>query len=308
MLIHLHIGITGNCIQFHCIHGSESPTSQFSADISRISILVFQNCSPPITVHCGDRHFELGQLYDIKQNMPIPGHNVWEDPTLINFHQPHTFYDVCSEKDLASKLGEHGMSVGLGGVAVPDLLAAGGSAGWLCTKKSSQNTVCSARLCRFRSGFQWVSSATKTPNMQRYGTATHYVAQLHYGADAICFFQCDVNMLERRSKIKGKLEFLTRHIQNVEMEAAVSSVIGNTQFGSRVQTSFFGDFLLGHENRLPIDEAVQFVRNLPERMQRCYNNCELFGVPKTAVLLDLNSLDFSPAANVESESHFIILF
>lgn len=225
------------------------------------------------------RNFELGGLYDSRNDQLLPGFSLWNKPELASPHlnvtrQNRTSYVLVASDKLSEKLEKLELNGSLQLSIIFGLIKLTGSASFLNEKKNTHRESSIHVRCHH-------GTLVKSLTMDHLGKdkithlalaksgahnlATHVVTQIQYGANATFTFRKRINQREDKKSTKGKLELCG----NVLIKVLGGSVAGQGDGGSvdldidndtGIECQFEGDFKIPPDFNTPTtyEEAIKF--------------------------------------------------
>ena len=251
---------------------------------------------------CLGRPFQLGMLYDCRNDSLVPGITLWNDKLLNDArserHQPSSGFEIIAEDTTANKMFNLGVEGNLSLSILGGLISVSGSAKYVDDHKSSSNHARVTLKYTSTSKFQQLTMeqlATKHiqyPEVFDEGIATHVVTGVLFGGDAFFIFDREVSQEENYRKVHGDMEVLIKAIPTLQVGGGVGVDIEtkNKQETEKFHCKFYGDLILNN-NPSTFQDAVAIYRKLPEYI--CNET-----VPKKVWLYPLSNIDTKAAQMV----------
>ena len=251
---------------------------------------------------CLGRPFQLGMLYDCRNDSLVPGKTLWNDKLLNDArserHQPSSGFEIIAEDTTANKMFNLGVEGNLSLSILGGLISVSGSAKYVDDHKSSSNHARITLKYTSTSKFQQLTMeqlATKHiqyPEVFDEGIATHVVTGVLFGGDAFFIFDREVSQEENYRKVHGDMEVLIKAIPTLQVGGGVGVDIEtkNKQETEKFHCKFYGDLILNN-NPSTFQDAVAIYRKLPEYI--CNET-----VPKKVWLYPLSNIDTKAAQMV----------
>uniref|UniRef100_A0A3B3Q7U0 Uncharacterized protein n=1 Tax=Paramormyrops kingsleyae TaxID=1676925 RepID=A0A3B3Q7U0_9TELE len=255
------------------------------------------------------RPFQLGMLYDGRNDCLIPGITLWDhndlqkdtDETI----QHNTEFDVIASDSVKDKAWALNVDASLKASFLGGLVEVGGSAKYLkdtkASKKQSRVTLKYKRTTKFRqlSMSHLGRGNVKHPYVFEKGIATHVVTAVLYGAQAFFVFDREVSETEDQKNIEGNLQVMIKKIPclSIEGEASLKLTDSDKATIDKLSCKFYGDFAL-KQNPVSFQDAVNVYTTLPGLLGEKGENT----VPVRVWLLPLEILDSSAARIVRQIS------
>ncbi|CAF1519844.1 unnamed protein product [Didymodactylos carnosus] len=246
------------------------------------------------------RPFQLGMLYDSRNDQLVPGFTLWEPEILKNNidsrSNPSTTYQILKEDTLQEKTQVLGMDANLKMSVLSGLIEASGSAKYVHDRKTTEHqerlTLKYSTTTRFEQLTmkhlgKGNASYTEVFDQQ---TATHVVTGISYGAEAFFIFDRILSSNENRTEVHGHVEAMLKKIPKFEISGNGKLDLNDNEkkIAERLTCQFYGDFHIEH-NPSTFEEAVKLYQRLPSFLG---TNDEK-GVPKKVWLYPLHLLDNS---------------
>ena len=261
-------------------------------------------------MQCLGRPFQLGMLYDCREDRIVPGITLW-DSALLNAalsekSQPSSQFEVIAEETTNDKLFALNISANLSLSFMSGLVNVSGAAEYLNDQKSSKNQSrvtlrysCTSRFKQLTME-QLAVDKIQHPEIFEKGMATHVVTGVLYGGEAFFVFDREVSKEENYRDVRGNMEVLIKAIPGItEIKGGASLQMKdqNKIESEKFQCKFYGDIIL-HENPSTFSDAVRVYKNLPQQFGMSGMNT----VPKKVWLYPLNKLDSKAAKMVREIS------
>ena len=222
---------------------------------------------------CLGRPFQLGMLYDRRNDKLIPGVTLWGSKTLrkkVSIPQPSSDFEVIAEDTLDQKAlqldvhPELKLSLLLGMVQVE------GAAKFLTDRKSSTNQARVTMKYKSTSTFEQLTMSQLSKGKIEFGDAlkndiaTHVVTAVLYGADAFFVFDKEVKKEEEVTRIQGnlkaKIDKLPGYLKDLQVSGEPVLVSDKQE---SLKCTFHGDVILP-KNPTTFEDAIATCQKLPE--------------------------------------------
>ncbi|XP_067387023.1 stonustoxin subunit alpha-like [Emydura macquarii macquarii] len=260
------------------------------------------------------RPFQLGMLYDCRNETLIPGFTLWDLETLQNNvdtkPQPNTEFEIIASDTIEDKASALNVTASLKASFLGGLVKVDGSAKYLNDTKNSQHqarvtlqystTTKFEQLTMKHLGCQNVSY----PEVFDQGTATHVVTAVLYGAQAFFVFDQEVSSSENIQEIQGNLQVMIKKIPlvSIEGEGALKMDDKEKAQAEKFSCKFYGDFAL-QNNPATYQDAMKIYSTLPKLLGDKGEKA----VPVRVWLYPLTKLD-SKAAQLVREISIALIF
>ena len=243
---------------------------------------------------CLGRPFQLGMLYDCRNDSLVPGITLWNDKLLNDAQserpQPSSGFEIIAEDTITDKMFNLGVEGNMSLSILGGLVSVNGSAKYVDDHKSSSNHARVILKYTSTSKFQQLTmeqlatSNIQYPEVFDKGTATHVVTGVLLGGDAFFIFDREVSQEENYRKVHGDMEVSIKAIPNLQVGGGVGVDIEmkNKQETEKFHCKFYGDLILDN-NPSTFQDAVVIYKKLPEYF--CNKT-----VPKKVWLYPLSSL------------------
>ena len=234
--------------------------------------------SNALQMPCLGRPFQLGMLYDCRDDRLIPGVTLWDHKTLQEAldSRRHEImeYSIVAEDSIESKSSSLGIKGDLKLSCLCGLVGVlSGSAQFLDDRRSSKHQARVSLKYTTTSRFEQLTmqhlAVGKIQHPQVFDTrdATHVVTAVLYGADAFLTFDREVTGTEKYRDIHGKLKAMVKLLPNIPIGAGVGGKIDLKDTDKievdKFQCMFHGDFILP-SNPTTFEEAVKVYKELPQ--------------------------------------------
>ncbi|XP_067462957.1 stonustoxin subunit alpha-like [Thunnus thynnus] len=251
-----------------------------------------------ISVAALGRPFNIGMLYDCRNDSLVPGISLWDHNDLLEHigERPHFHndFEVVTSESTEGKSSALNVDASLKASFMTGLVEVEGSAKYLKNQKTSKNQVRVTLKYEATTKFQELSmnhlgrGNVKHQYVFDKGVATHVVTAILYGAQAFFVFDREVSKEEDLQDIQGKLKLTIKKIPSLSIEGE-----GNLHMEDKDSTSmekftckFHGDFFL-EKNPMSFQDAVQVYQSLPKLLDANRENV----VPLKVWLLPLTCLN-----------------
>ena len=255
---------------------------------------------------CLGRPFQLGTLYDCRNDGLIPGVTLWGPETLgtaISKPMQTSDFEVITEDTLSEKMLRLDVSAELKLSVLGGLVKAGGSGKFLYDHTTSKSQARVSLRYNLTSRFEHLDmnhlGKFEYPQVFEDDIATHVVTAVQYGADAFFVFDQHVDSSGDFRQISGNMEAMIKTLPTVNLEVAGGNVDilskGNEGM-EKIQCKFYGDFTLT-KNPTTYEDAVRVCKELPSPKT---------DVPKKVWLYPLSKLDTGVQRMVREISSYLI--
>ena len=248
-------------------------------------------------LQCLGRPFQLGMLYDCRNDQLVPGMTLWNKmllkATLIQRPQHSSDFETIAEDTLSDTISKLGIEANLSLSVMGGLVSVSGAAKYLDDQKSSRNQArvtlqyyCTSRFEQLTME-QLAVSKIQHPEVFDKGIATHVVTGILYGAEAFFVFDREVTHSENYHDIHRNMEALVKTlpgISDIKGSSDVNMKDNDKQEVDKFQCKFYGDVIL-EENPSTFQDAVKVYRELPQ----LFGEHSTKAVPKMVWLHKLNS-------------------
>ncbi|XP_048825987.1 uncharacterized protein LOC125704464 isoform X2 [Brienomyrus brachyistius] len=263
----------------------------------------------PLEVAALGRPFQLGMLYDCRDDCLIPGITLWDREGLHQdtneIMQPKTEFDVIASDSVEDKAWALNVGASLKASFLGGLVEIDGSANYLKDTKASKKQARVTLKYKTTTKFMQLSMShlgrgnVKHSYLFEQGIATHVVTAVLYGAQAFFVFDREVSETENQQNIKGNLHVMIKKIPKLSIEGEASLELTDTDRATEEKLSckFYGDFAL-KQTPVSFQDAVKIYTTLPGLLGEKGENA----VPVRVWLLPLEILDSSAARLVRQIS------
>uniref|UniRef100_A0A1X7U2T4 Fibronectin type-III domain-containing protein n=1 Tax=Amphimedon queenslandica TaxID=400682 RepID=A0A1X7U2T4_AMPQE len=254
--------------------------------------------------------FQLGMLYDCRNDSFIPGITLWDSlvlkAALSEISQISSSFEVTAEDSVSSKMLQLGVEAGLSLSVLSGLVEVSGSAKYLDDRKTSDSHCRVTLKCNCKTNFQQLTmehlavSKIQHPDIFEKKIATHVVTGILFGAEAFFIFDREVASNENSHNIQGQMEVLVKAIPRInEIKGSTALNINDQEKKEteKFQCKFYGDLIL-QTNPSSFQDAVKVYKELPLHFLGKGGST----VPKKVSLYPLNSLDSKAARMVREIS------
>ncbi|XP_048825985.1 uncharacterized protein LOC125704463 isoform X2 [Brienomyrus brachyistius] len=265
--------------------------------------------SKPLEVAALGRPFQLGMLYDCRNDCLIPGITLWDHEDLQKNtderNQHNTEFDIIASDSVEDKAWALDVDASLKVSFLGGLVEVGGSAKYLNDTKDSKKQARVTLKYKTTTKFMQLSMShlrrgnVKHPYVFDQGIATHVVTAVLYGAQAFFIFDQEVSETEDQQNIKGNLQVTIKKIPKLSVEGEASLELTDTDRATaeKLSCKFYGDFAL-KQTPVSYQDAVKIYTTLPGLLGEKGENA----VPVRVWLLPLEILDSSAARLVRQIS------
>ena len=255
--------------------------------------------------------FQLGMLYDCRNDRIVPGVTLWDEKllkaALSESLQPSASFEVSAEDNLSKKMFNLGVEANLSLSVMSGLVKVAGSAKYLDDRKSSNNQARVTLKYRCTSKFQQLTmeqlatSNIQHPDVFDKGTATHVVTGVLYGAEAFFIFDREVDSDENFREIHGNMEVMVKALPSINEIKGSADLNISDQDKRQVEKfncKFYGDGFVLKSNPSTFQAAVKVYKELPTYFGEGGKNA----VPVEVWLYPLSSLNSRAACMVREIS------
>ncbi|KAI4896434.1 hypothetical protein NFI96_026901, partial [Prochilodus magdalenae] len=252
-----------------------------------------------------------GMLYDCRRDSFIPGVTLWDKASLSKdldvHHQPKTDLKFSASDSLQDKASFLNVSASLKASFLSGLVEVGGSARYLCDKKTSEHqsrfTMQYSQTTRFEQLTMNQLGKITYPEVFEKKMATHVITAVLYGAQAFMVFEKTASENEDKQEVEGNLSVMVKKIPSFcsEGEGAVKMNENEKKMAENISCIFYGDYQL-EEVPTTYTEVLQLYKKLPSLLRER----EKDAVPVKVWLYPLSFL-VSTAAKVEKEINIILI-
>ena len=262
---------------------------------------------------CLGRPFQLGTLYDCRNDGLIPGVTLWGPDTLgtaISKPMETSDFEVITEDSLSEKSHQLDVSAGLKLSFLSGLVKAGGSGKFLYDRTTSKSQARVSLRYKSTSRFEQLDmrhlGKYEYPRVFDDDIATHVVTAVQYGADAFFVFDRQVDSEQNFQHVHGNMEAMISVLPSIGLEAGGSTDLDiqtkEKQEKKKMQCKFYGDFILPM-NPTTYQDAVRVYQELPKHLEGAgYLN----SVPKKVWLYPISKLDSTVQRMVREISSYLI--
>ena len=210
-----------------------------------------------VEMPCLGRPFELGTLYDCRNDIVTPGMTLW-DPETLSYAKgrkiENSGFEIITEDSINEKTLHLDVSAGLKLSVLSGLVKADGSAKFLYDRTKSKSQARVSLRYKSMSRFEQLDmnqlgqGKVQHPNVFDDNIATHVVIGVQYGADAVFVFDRQVDSTEKFHDIHGNMKAMISDLPSIDLEVGGSADLDIQKKGKmntdRIQCKFFGDFIL----------------------------------------------------------------
>ncbi|XP_077772721.1 uncharacterized protein LOC144324967 [Podarcis muralis] len=258
------------------------------------------------------RPFQLGMLYDCREDALIPGITLWDQDSLQKDlciqPKPKTEYEIIASDSIDDKASALNVPASLKASFLVGLVEVDGSGKFLQdTKKSTKQarvtlqykaTTKFSQLTMSHLGIQNVTY----PDVSEHCTATHVVTAILYGAQAFFVFDRNVSSSESMQDIQGRLKVMIKKMVTIEGAAALHMDDQERNHANQFNCKFYGDFSL-ESNPVTFEDAMKVYTALPKMLGTNGDKA----VPVRVWLYPLTKLD-SRAAKMVREISLALIY
>ncbi|XP_042565679.1 uncharacterized protein LOC105901965 isoform X2 [Clupea harengus] len=229
------------------------------------------------TIECAalGRPFQLGMLYDCRNDALIPGVTLWNQDNLQSNksvqQQHNTEFNVTTSDSIEEKSNSLNISGSLKLSLLGGLVNVRGSAKYFQDTKKSHKQSRVTLQYRATTSFETLTMThlargqVSHPNVFEDDIATHVVTAILYGAGAYFMFDRESSSEDDRKQVEGdaKLTFDKLKFLKVDAEASLKMDDKEKAAVEKFSCTFHGDFQL-KTNPTSFSDAVSVYRNLPD--------------------------------------------
>lgn len=219
--------------------------------------------------------FQLGMLYDCRNDKLVPGITLWDEKllnaALCEKPQPSSTFSVTAEDSISKKMFNLGVKANLSLSVLNGLVKVSGSAEYLDDRQSSSKEArvtlkysCTSKFAQLTME-QLATSNIQHPEIFDKGTATHVVTAVQYGAEAFFIFDRKLESDEDYRKVHGEMEVLIKAIPGItEIKGSADLALKDQDKKevNKFQCKFYGDLIL-QSNPSTFSDAVKVYKELP---------------------------------------------
>lgn len=239
------------------------------------------------------RPFKLGMLYDCRTNNLLSNTAIWDENSIESYTasqpQPLCDFDFTAEDTISAKTSFLDIQADLKLSVLFGMFEVHGSAKYLENhrKFTRQSRVTFKYRCRthFKElQLNEIMSERKIhPGVLNLENATHVVAGILYGTDAIFVFDRTTTDEEDELENHKQLEAMVKLLP--QFARGSSSGEGQNKLLDKVEISYHGDIPLDSEPK-SFEEAIKAFKTLPSKIEKKGENC----VPMHILLYPLHKL------------------
>ncbi|XP_053116887.1 uncharacterized protein LOC128329530 [Hemicordylus capensis] len=258
------------------------------------------------------RPFQLGMLYDCRNDTLVPGITLWDlellQKDLCVKPQPKTESEIIASDSIDDKASALNIKASLKASFLVGLVELEGSAKYLNDTKKSQRQARVTLQYKVTTKFEQLTmSHLGTQNVSYravfdQGTATHVVTAILHGAQAFFVFDREVSSSENILEIQGNLQAVIKNTVSITGQAELEINKKGKSHAENFSCKFHGDFSLD-KNPVTFQDAMEVYTALPKMLGQDGEKA----VPVTVWLYPLTKLD-SRAAKLVREIRLALLF
>ena len=261
---------------------------------------------------CLGRPFQLGTLYDCRNDSLIPGVTLWGPDTLGTAKQTMmetSNFEIITEDSLMAKMLHLDICAGLKLSILSGLVKAGGSGEFLYDRTTSKSQARVSLRYKSTSRYELLDLSHlgrfEYPCVFQDDIATHVVTRVQYGADAVFVFDQQVDSTLNFCDVHGNMEAIISVLPRFNLQESASSAYLDIQSKlekQKILCKFYGDLNLPM-NPTTYQDAVRVYQELPKLLGGAgYPN----SVPKKVWLYPLSKLDSRVQRIVREISPYLI--
>uniref|UniRef100_H2ZUR0 Fibronectin type-III domain-containing protein n=1 Tax=Latimeria chalumnae TaxID=7897 RepID=H2ZUR0_LATCH len=253
------------------------------------------------------RPFQLGMLYDCRNDALIPGVTLWDSDLLKKDHhktsQRNSDFSIIASDSTENKSSALNVEASLKASFLCGLVTVEGSAKYLNDKTTSKKQARVTLQYRTTTTYEQLTMShlghknVTHPEVFEQGTATHVVTAILYGAQAFFVFDCMVSADENKRDVQSLMQAMINKIPKIDIGAKGSCHLSNEEKlkAKNFSCKFHGDFALPR-NPTTLEDAIKLYTNLPELIGESAEH----SVPIRVWLYPLNLLDSKAAKLLRS--------
>uniref|UniRef100_H3A9H1 Uncharacterized protein n=1 Tax=Latimeria chalumnae TaxID=7897 RepID=H3A9H1_LATCH len=254
------------------------------------------------------RPFQLGMLYDCRNDSLVPGVSLWDldllNKDLRETSQRNTDFSIIASDSIEDKSSALNLKASLKASFLGGLVTVEGSGKYLNDKTTSKQQARVTLQYRTTTTYEQLTMShlghhnVTYPEVFNEGTATHVVTAI-YGAQAFFVFDRMVSADESKKDVQGFMKGMINKILCIEMGSQGSVHIKEQDKlqANNFTCKFHGDFALP-SNPTTFEDAIKIYTNLPKLIGENGEN----SVPVRVWLYPLYLLDSKAAKLVCSIS------
>ncbi|CAC5401032.1 unnamed protein product [Mytilus coruscus] len=239
------------------------------------------------------RPFKLGMLYDCRTNNLLSNTAIWDENSIESYtvsqSQPMCDFDFTAEDTISAKTSFLDINADLKLSVLFGMFEVHGSAKYLENhrKFTRQSRVTFKYRCRTHFKElqlkEIMSERQLHPGVPNLENATHVVAGIIFGIDAIFVFDRNTTDEEDELQIHRQLEAMVKFLPKVS--SGSNSEEGKNKLLDNVKLTYHGDIPLDSEPT-SFEEAIRAFKTLPSKIGKKGENC----VPMSVLLYPLHKL------------------
>jgi len=252
----------------------------------------------PISIPALGRPFALGDLYDRKRDLIVPGPKIWSNEVLAKYTETpshSTNFAVSTSNTVDDSCHKFDIHASLKASFLTGMISVSGSASYLQNKVYSNHQARVALKYRSTTFKRTIdpstfSKPTYMSVLEKVTDATDVIAAIEYGAGAVFVFDSVLDSSESKRIIEGMLEVSVKKIPSFVIEGSgkVNISTADRELTDKFTCTFHGDFVL-KEHPGNYEEAIKVYKNLPSLLGEKYKN----SVPMKVWLYPIGMLPFS---------------
>ncbi|XP_042560128.1 verrucotoxin subunit beta-like [Clupea harengus] len=223
------------------------------------------------------RPFQLGMLYDCRNDALIPGETLWDLVDLQNNtsvqQQHNTEFNVTTSDSIEEKSHSLQLSGSLKLSLLGGLVDVAGSAKYFQdTKKSHKQARVTLQYrtttkCETLTMDHLARGKMSHPKVFEDDIATHVVTAILYGAGAYFVFDREASSEDDRKQVEGETNFTFNKLKYVTVDGEASFNMNDEEKAAaeKFSCTFHGDFQL-KTNPTSFSDAVSLYKNLPRML------------------------------------------
>lgn len=247
------------------------------------------------------RPFQLGMLYDSRNDQLIPGITLWDRKMLkVNNDdsppKPASNYEILKQDTLHNKTHTLGIGGSLKISVLAGMIEVSGSAKYVHDCKTTEHQERLVLKYSTETRFEQLTmdhlgkGNAKYPEVFDQQTATHVVTGIMYGAEAFFIFDRTFSSDENSTEIHGHLEAMLKKIPKFDVSGKCQLDLNDNEkrTSEKLMCQFYGDFHL-ETNPSTFEDAAKLYQQLPSLLGKNHEKA----VPKKVWLYPLHLLDNS---------------
>lgn len=244
------------------------------------------------------RPFQLGMLYDARNDMVIPGIALWDkkllEDNMKEYIESNTHINTITDDSLQKKVDVLGVEGSIKLSLLGGSIKVSGSAKYVDDSVKTSHVARVTLKYHTTTKFQQLAISHlgkgKLDHLELFdlNTATHVVTAVTYGAEAFFIFDRTLSEKENKTEVNGELEAVIKKIEGFKVDAEVKFNLNENErnFVDKLNCTFYGDFKLD-TNPCTFEDAIRIYTDLPKYL----GDKQQYAVPKNVSLYPLHLLD-----------------